>query len=222
MSMAQESTGNAPSALAPPAMPAAPAEDVERGRCVPRVRAIGRLGVAFNWTQVVGRFLSILLELGALAFVSWLYSHWRSEPITRVDVLMPSFFPLTFGIVADAYEIGSLLLLKRKRAINPLAIAFDIVLIGAGIFCFLILGMVDEGTGDLRARWAADMTNAMIFMIVFCIIHASFIILAAAGMINIYHSMSRSRKDTQLARSQAEMVQFNERRARMAHRPVIA
>jgi hypothetical protein len=54
------------------------------------------------------------------------------------------------------------------------------------------------------------------------IIHAAFIILAAAGMVNIYHSMSKSRKDAQLARSQAEMVQFNERRARMARGPIIA
>ncbi|KAH6854097.1 hypothetical protein B0I37DRAFT_361079 [Chaetomium sp. MPI-CAGE-AT-0009] len=165
--MAQESTGTAPSALASAARPAAPAADVERGRCVPHVRAIGHLGVAFNWTQIVGRWLSILLELGALAFVSWLYSYWRSEPTTRVDVLMPSFFPLAFGIVVDAYEIGSLVFLNRKRAINPLAICFDIVLIGVGIFCFLILGMVDEGTGERRAHWAKDMTNAMIFMIVF-------------------------------------------------------
>ena len=96
MSMAQESTGNPPSALAWAATPAAPAPDgdVERRGCVPHVRAIGRLGVAYNWTQVVGRFLSVLLELGAIAFVSWLYSYWKSEPTTRVDVLMPSFFPV--------------------------------------------------------------------------------------------------------------------------------
>lgn len=220
--MAQESTGRAPNALTCAAGPTGPEANVERRRWTPHVRAIGRLGVAYNWTQVVGRSLSVLLELGALAFVSWLYSHWRSEPTTRVDVLMPSFFPLAFGILADLYEIGSLLFLNRKRAINPVAVSFDIVLIGVGIFCFLILGMVDEGTGKLRASWAKDMTNAMIFMIVFCIIHAAFIILAAAGMINIYFSISKSRKGAELARSQAEIVQFNERRAQMARGPVMA
>lgn len=94
--MAQVLTGNAPSALPWAARPAAPApnEDVERRRCAPHVRAIGRLGVAYNWTQVVGRALSVLLELGGIAFVSWLYSYWKSEPTTRVDVLMPSFFPV--------------------------------------------------------------------------------------------------------------------------------
>lgn len=65
------------------------------------------------------------------------------------------------------YEIGSLLFLNRRRAINPVAVCFDIALIGVGIFCFLILGMIDEGTGKRRAIWAKDMTNAMIFMIVF-------------------------------------------------------
>ncbi|KAH6650413.1 hypothetical protein F5144DRAFT_481008 [Chaetomium tenue] len=222
--MAQESTSNAPGALAWASRPAVPPtdQDVERRTCAPRVRAIGRLGVAYNWIQVVGRSLSVLLELGALAFVSWLYSYWRSEPTTRVDVLMPSFFPLAFGILADVYEIISLLLFNRKRAINTVAVCFDIVLIGVGIFCFLILGTVDEGSGDRRAHWAKDMTNAMIFIIVFCIIHAAFIVLAAAGMINIYHSMSKGHKDAQLARSQAEMVQFNERRAQMARGPMIA
>ncbi|EAQ92963.1 hypothetical protein CHGG_01198 [Chaetomium globosum CBS 148.51] len=75
---------------------------------------------------------------------------------------------LAFGILADVYEIGSLLFLNRKRAINTVAVCFDIALIGVGIFCFLILGTVDEGSGERRAHWAKDMTNAMIFMIVFC------------------------------------------------------
>jgi hypothetical protein len=67
----------------------------------------------------------------------------------------------------DVYEVVSLLFLKRRRAINPLAVCFDIALIGTGIFCFLILGMADEGSGGRRAYWAADMNNAMVFMIVF-------------------------------------------------------
>jgi hypothetical protein len=68
--------------------------DVERGRCVPRVPAIGQLGVRFNWAQVIGRALSALFECGALSFIAWLYGFWRSEPTTRVDVLLPSFFPV--------------------------------------------------------------------------------------------------------------------------------
>jgi hypothetical protein len=69
--------------------------------------------------------------------------------------------------MADTYEVVSLLFFKRRRAINPVAICFDIALIGSGIFCFLVLGMVDRGLGERRGQWAADMTSAMIFMIVF-------------------------------------------------------
>jgi hypothetical protein len=68
--------------------------DVERGRCVPQVRAIGQHGVTFSWLQVAGRFLSMSFALGALGFIAWLYSYWRAEPTTRVDVLFPSFFPV--------------------------------------------------------------------------------------------------------------------------------
>jgi hypothetical protein len=71
------------------------------------------------------------------------------------------------GILVDGYELVSLLFLKRTRAINPVVVCFDIALIGTGAFCFLILGMADEGSGGRRAYWAADMSNAMVFMIVF-------------------------------------------------------
>ncbi|KXX73178.1 hypothetical protein MMYC01_210255 [Madurella mycetomatis] len=80
-------------------------------------------------------------------------------------------------------------------------------MIGAGIFCFLLLSTVDRGIGTVRGFWAADMTNAMIFMIVFCIIHVGFIMLAAGGVIYIYISGDKARRDEWLARSQAEMVQ---------------
>jgi hypothetical protein len=63
--------------------------------------------------------------------------------------------------------VVSLLFFNRRRAINPVAVCFDIAMIGSGIFCFLVLGMVDRGSGERRAVWVADMTNAMIFMIVF-------------------------------------------------------
>jgi hypothetical protein len=90
VSMAEQPASSAPGALAA----GSPATDAERGGCVPQVRAVGHLGVKYNWAQVVCRFFSVLLELGALAFIAWLYSYWRSEPTTRVDVLFPSFFPV--------------------------------------------------------------------------------------------------------------------------------
>lgn len=61
---------------------------------MPRVRAVGELGFAFSLAQVVGRSLSVLFELGALAFIAWLYEYWKAEPTTRVDILFPSFFPV--------------------------------------------------------------------------------------------------------------------------------
>jgi hypothetical protein len=51
------------------------------------------------------------------------------------------------------------------------------------------------------------------------IIHVGFIVLAAVGVISIYFSANRARRDAQLARSQAEMVQFNERRAAQSNWP---
>ncbi|KAK4129067.1 hypothetical protein N657DRAFT_668157 [Parathielavia appendiculata] len=193
--------------------------DTEKGGCVPRVPATGLLGVRFNWVQVIGRFLSVLLEFGALAFVAWLYGYWRSEPTTRVDVLFPSFFPVITGILMDTYELVSLLFLKRRRAINPVVVCFDIALVGIGAFCFLVLGLVDRGSGERRSYWASDMSNVMVFMIVFSILHAGFIILAAAGVMRIYFSSTKARQEAQLARSQVEMVQFNERRRQLQSLP---
>ncbi|KAK4098779.1 hypothetical protein N658DRAFT_499016 [Parathielavia hyrcaniae] len=191
----------------------------ERARCIPRVTATGLLGVRFNWTQVIGRFLSVLLESGTLAFVAWLYAYWRLEPTTRVDVLWPSFFPVIAGILMDTYELVSLLFLKRNWAINPVAVCFDIALVGTGAFCFLLLGLVDRGSGERRASWAADMWNAMVFMIVFAILHAGFIVLAAGGVIRIYFSSNKARREAQLGRSHADIVQFNERRAQLQSLP---
>ncbi|KAL2136188.1 hypothetical protein VTI74DRAFT_5066 [Chaetomium olivicolor] len=187
----------------------------ERRRFIPRARAVGELGVKFNWVQVVGRLISVMFEFSALSFVAWLYSYWRSEPTTRVDVLLPSFFPVAFGILTDTYEIVSLLLLNRKRAINPVAVCSDVAVIGTGIFCFLLLSMVDRGTGERRGYWATDMRNAMIFIIVFCAIHSGFIVLAAGGVIRIYLAGKRARREAQLARSQAGMVEFNERQRQL-------
>lgn len=50
---------------------------------------------------------------------------------------------------------------------NPVAVGFDVALIGVSIFCFLVLGTLDRGSGVRRGYWAVDMRNAMIFMVVF-------------------------------------------------------
>ncbi|AEO70671.1 uncharacterized protein THITE_2122340 [Thermothielavioides terrestris NRRL 8126] len=200
---------------------ALPRKDLEKRRCVPRIRAVGALGIKFNWAQVVCRFVAVAYELGTLGFIAWLYSYWRSEPTTRVDVLFPSFFPVIVGILMDGYEVVSLLFLNRREAVNPVAVCFDVAMIGVGIFCFLILGSVEPGAGERHASWVTDMNNAMIFMVVFCAIHAGFIVMAAGGVISIYCSASRRRRDAQLAKSQAEIVQFNERRQQLSQ-PLIS
>lgn len=73
--------------------------------------------------------------------------------------------------MVDGYEVVSLLFLDRKRAVNPVSVGFDVAMIGVGIFCFLLLSTADRGTGTVRGFWAADMTNAMVFMIVFWSVH---------------------------------------------------
>ncbi|KAK3902985.1 hypothetical protein C8A05DRAFT_33299 [Staphylotrichum tortipilum] len=195
--------------------------DVEESRCVPRIRPMGQLGVRFTWAQLIGRFLSVLFELGTVAFIAWLFNYWRKEPTTRVDVLMPSFFPLILGIVADAYEVVSLLFFYRTRAINPLAVASDIAVIATGIFCFMVLSTAEGGTGEWRAYWVTDMRNAMIFMIVFCIVHSAFIVMAAAGVILVYFQANRAgsqpqfEADDQLIKSQEEIIRFHEWRMQL-------
>lgn len=81
---------------------------------------------------------------------------------------------VTAAAVVDIWEIVSLLMLTRKWPINPFVVAFDVVVVGVSIFCFLVLGMTDyEGNqktfapGSTRSVWATDMNNGMIFMIVF-------------------------------------------------------
>ncbi|KAK4144847.1 uncharacterized protein C8A04DRAFT_11086 [Dichotomopilus funicola] len=196
--------------------------DLEGRQCVPRVRGVEHLGAGFNWVQLIGRSLSVLLELGALAVVSWLYSYWQDEPTARVDVLVPSFFPIVFGVLADTYEIVSILFFIRKRAINAVATFFDIALIGAGIFAFLVLGMVDRGVGERRKHWAMDMKNAMYFMIAYCIVHAGFIVLAASGMVKIYLVTNRSQRDSQVEKSQVKMVEFSEGQDQPPSQPRLA
>lgn len=185
----------------------------------PHLRAIGGYGIVFICIQVSFRFVSAMLSLGAVAFIGYLYNYWRWDATARVDVLFPSFFPLLVGFILDLFEVFSLLWLKsRRKAIHPVAIGFDVALIGTGIFCFLIINMVDSDPGRVFERpdskhgmWALDMRNAMIFMIVFSLLHAAFILVAAVGVVHVWVTGERSRKNKRLARIQAEMVKFTER-----------
>jgi hypothetical protein len=54
------------------------------------------------------------------------------------------------------------------------------------------------------------------------VIHAGFIVLAAGGVTSIYLSRNKGQQDAQLARSQAEMVQFNERRRQLQSQPRVS
>ncbi|KAK0661230.1 hypothetical protein QBC41DRAFT_330438 [Cercophora samala] len=183
----------------------------------PSVRAIGALGIAFNFLQVALRFTTFLYEVGSLAFIAWLYNHWRWEENMRVDFLFPSFFPLGVGVLLDAYEFVSLLWLNRRRAINPVVVGFDVALAGTGVFCFTILNMVDDRPrwnfrrlDRTHEAWVLDMRNAMIFMIVFSIMHAGFVVLAAAGVVKMYRDIGKTRRAKELARAQLEMLQFTQ------------
>lgn len=69
----------------------------------PRVRAIGALGVPFNFLQVALRFATCLYEVGLIAFIAWLYDHWRREETARVDFLFPSFFPVSSALVGNGH-----------------------------------------------------------------------------------------------------------------------
>ncbi|KAM7202736.1 hypothetical protein V8F33_002662 [Rhypophila sp. PSN 637] len=207
------------------------------------------LNATFKWMQIIFRFLAVLYEVAALAFLGYVYDTWKRDPSVRVDVVFPSFFPVTASAIVDIYEIMSLLLLERKWPINPFVIVFDVVVVGVSIFCFLILGMTDyEGNqrtfahGSTRSVWATDMNNGMIFMIVFwyvprhveswifsqkiadwladgildSLLHAMFVLLSVAGLVYRRHHRHKEYKKHIIARSRAEMVQFEEMQKRQA------
>ncbi|KAK3329874.1 hypothetical protein B0H66DRAFT_542245 [Apodospora peruviana] len=193
--------------------------DVERAARKPAVAprrdddGYGRL--VLKVMQIVFRLISALFELATVAFLGYVYDGWRREPSVRVDLLFPSFFPVVAAILMDFYEIMSLSILTRKRLINPVAVGFDVVVTGVAIFCFLVLGLTDFegnqksfGPGTTRSVWATDMNNAMIFMIVFCLLHAIFVVLSSGGYIYMTVHRKREKRTEQIARSQAEMVQF--------------
>lgn len=53
------------------------------------------LHATFKWMQISFRFLAVLYEVAALAFLGYIYDTWRREPSVRVDVVFPSFFPVS-------------------------------------------------------------------------------------------------------------------------------
>lgn len=79
------------------------------------------------------------------------------------------------AIVADGWELVSLLFHARKKPINSIAVAFDIVVAGVGIFCFVMISLsgyeayrVFQTKAMLpRVWWATDMNTLMVFMLVF-------------------------------------------------------
>jgi len=176
--------------------------------------------VVFKLSQALLRFLVSLFEIGALTYVAWAYSHWESEALVRVDILFPCFFPIIVGVIMDAYEVVSLLCFKRKRPINPVAVCVDIAVAAVGVFCFIAISMsgysvyrsIGAQEGSTRWIWAGDVNYVMVFMMVFSLLHAFFILGAAVGGIYLAVRRKKTKKEEQIARSQAEMIQFNERR----------
>ncbi|KAK0730986.1 hypothetical protein B0H67DRAFT_548824 [Lasiosphaeris hirsuta] len=186
------------------------------------------LGVIFKFSHVTARFLTALFEIGILTLVSWLYATWRTEPTVRVDILFPCFFPVAVGIIMSTYETISLLALKRRRPINPVAICFDIAVAAVGVFCFLAISMSgydqDRKTGPDPARdsWVYNVNLTMIFMMTFSLLHACFIIMAAVAVVYIAIHRRKVQRDELVAANQAEMVEFTERQKRRAQAKVSA
>ncbi|KAK3382737.1 hypothetical protein B0T24DRAFT_672697 [Lasiosphaeria ovina] len=187
----------------------------------PDRRQFPTLRFSLKLVQAASRFIAILFELGTISFISYIYNVWRSEPGVKVEVIFPSFFPVVAATLMNAYEVISLCFLDRKWPINPVAACFDIAFIAVGIFCFLILGTVDHGiyrpAGSVvvvsgSSEWDVDVNNAMIFMIVFTIVHVYLLLMACVGYIYVSVRRSRAKKLNLVARNQAEMVHFYERR----------
>ncbi|KAL2193717.1 hypothetical protein P885DRAFT_80942 [Corynascus similis CBS 632.67] len=193
--------------------------DVERDDYSSGQRVVVDLGFIFNRTQLIGRCLSTFLNLGALIFIAYLYDHWRPKPAIKVDVLIPSFFPLVAAFLADTYEMISLLFLNRKKAISPVSVCFDILLVGLGIFSFMVLSMVNGEGSEQQARWAADTVNAMIVMIVFSFVHTGFIILAASGMVRIHRLVKKTIGNVQSTQNQVDTLPSTQSKMQIMSQP---
>ncbi|KAK0657028.1 hypothetical protein B0T16DRAFT_452528 [Cercophora newfieldiana] len=180
-------------------------------------------GVIFRLSHALFRFLVALFEIGALTYVAWAYSRWEAEALVRVDILFPCFFPIIVGMIMNTYEVVSLLCFKRRRPINPVAVCVDIAVAGVGVFCFVAISMSGYGVyretgaqqGSTRWVWAGDISNVMIFMMVFSLLHAFFILGAAAGGVYLAIRRKRVQREERVARSQAEMIHFNERQRKL-------
>ncbi|KAK1826377.1 hypothetical protein QBC39DRAFT_364573 [Podospora conica] len=177
-------------------------------------------GLLFALSQVIFRTVALLFEVATLAFIASTFAKWQGEVTVRVDIVWPCFFPVIVALLADGYELESLLFVKRKRPINSIAVAFDIVVAGVGIFCFITVSLsgyeayrgLQEQSMRPRARWASDMNTLMVFMLVFSLLHLLFVVVAAIGGVYLIILHKRAEKLERVARNQAEMIHFAERR----------
>ncbi|KAK3355477.1 hypothetical protein B0H65DRAFT_516386 [Neurospora tetraspora] len=194
--------------------------DVERGP-----RSLSRYdagpGLVFKLSQILSRFLALIYEAGILAVMGWWYHGWKGNPNARVDLIFPCFFPLGVAVIVNAYEIVSFSCLDRRRPINVIAVCFDILICAGSTFCFLLLGLIDNDqvqdrlrTDSTRERWKKDQSKAMIFMIVFCFLHALFVIMASVGCVYSGVMKNRARRQRRIVRNRAQMVRFAEERRR--------
>ncbi|KAK3497437.1 uncharacterized protein B0T23DRAFT_438299 [Neurospora hispaniola] len=164
-----------------------------------------------------------MYEAGILALMGWWYHGWKGDPNARVDLIFPCFFPLGVAVLVNAYEIVSFSCLDRRRPINVIAVCFDVLICAGSTFCFLLLGLIDNDpvqdrlrTDSTQERWRRDQSKAMIFMIVFCFLHALFIIMASVGCVYSGILKNRARRRRRIARNRAQMARFaNERRRQM-------
>ncbi|EGZ76797.1 hypothetical protein NEUTE2DRAFT_52773 [Neurospora tetrasperma FGSC 2509] len=164
-----------------------------------------------------------MYEAGILALMGWWYHGWKGDPNARVDLIFPCFFPLGVAVLVNAYEMVSFSCLDRRRPINVIAVCFDVLICAGSTFCFLLLGLIDNDpvqdrlrTDSTQERWRRDQSKAMIFMIVFCFLHALFIIMASVGCVYSGILKNRARRRRRIARNRAQMARFaNERRRQM-------
>lgn len=194
--------------------------DVEQGS-----RSLSRYdagpGLVFKLSQIVSRFLALMYEAGIIALMGCWYHGWKGNPGARVDLIFPCFFPLGVAVLVNTYEIVSFSCLDRRRPINVLAVCFDILICAGSTFCFLLLGLIDNDpvqtrlrTDSTRERWKRDKSKAMIFMIVFCFLHALFVIMASVGCVYSGVLKNRARRQRRIVRNRAQMVRFAEERRR--------
>ncbi|KAL0475118.1 hypothetical protein QR685DRAFT_567970 [Neurospora intermedia] len=162
-----------------------------------------------------------MYEAGILALMGWWYHGWKGDPNARVDLIFPCFFPLGVAVLVNAYEMVSFSCLDRRRPINVIAVCFDVLICAGSTFCFLLLGLIDNDpvqdrlrTDSTRERWRRDQSKAMIFMIVFCFLHALFIIMASVGCVYSGILKNRARRRRRIARNRAQMARFADERRR--------